>query len=195
MYGPLLVIMPSETWPSNVMIAGPIPILIGDMVTGAISASYGGCVAAILGDWKPVALDEWALSAPFPPPNALADIDTNLWIADSIPDLGGSGFYYPGDARLTGIRLAAPHRARTFTISKGCWPRKRVKTPNARMKEIHHAAVKLGAARVFSLLVSARAETCRRNLAGKIPATIRVDVGRRTAKRVNERTNHLKAEG
>ena len=95
-------------WTSNLMSVGPAVISLGDPVCGLIAASYGGYMAAVLETWKKVAMDDWARTCPYPPPNDLDSIDFNRWAVDALPELGGDGYYYEGPARLTSVRSAAP---------------------------------------------------------------------------------------
>ena len=96
------------------------------MATGTIAASYGGCITAVLETWYPVRYDEWAMGSPFPPPDAMTDLDTNVWIADTLPDLGGAAFFYEGEARMAGVRIKPPpqdphiyHKERQGAKKKG----------------------------------------------------------------------------
>ena len=50
-------------------------------------------MAAILETWHPVSYYDWAMGSPFPPPGAMADLDTDVWIVDTLPDLGGSAYF------------------------------------------------------------------------------------------------------
>ena len=108
------------------MITGPQAILLGDVVTGTLTASYGGHGTAVLETWKTTTYDEWKLLAPLPPPDTVLDLDTHPLTVEGIPDLGGTGFFYNGPARLTAVRISPPpkdlhifHRDRAEAAKNG----------------------------------------------------------------------------
>ena len=90
------------------MLVGPTAVALGDLVCGNVVASYGGYMTAVLDTWRVVKPDDWIALAPVPLPDPRTEIDTNFWTVDSMPELGGSGFYYTGEARLTCVRLSPP---------------------------------------------------------------------------------------
>ena len=71
-------------------------------------ASYGGYATAILENWRPCALDEWNSLSILPDPNPWGDFDTHPMTLAGLPALGGSAYFYPGDADLTGVRVKPP---------------------------------------------------------------------------------------
>ena len=83
-------------------------VLAGDLVTGILTASYGGYQTAILETWKLTTPEEWRLMSPAPPPCPMSDLDFNEATVEGLPVLGGSGFHYEGEARILGVRLAPP---------------------------------------------------------------------------------------
>ena len=93
---------------SNLLVAAPVPLLLGDLVTGIFAATYGGFMTAALDCWRPTDRDEWESLSPLPFPDHIHDIDFNEMTVKGLPSLGGAGFYYPGIQRITGARLAAP---------------------------------------------------------------------------------------
>ena len=95
-------------WTSNFITVGPTAISLGGPATGVTSASYGGYMAAVMDTWALTTMGEWALTSPFPPLCDIETIDMNRWALDSLPELGGDGFYYEGPERLADVRTAAP---------------------------------------------------------------------------------------
>ena len=83
-------------------------LLAGDLVTGVSTATYGGYMTAILESWRLATPDEWRMCCPLPPPCPLTDIDFNQATLEGLPVLGGMGFYYEGEARILGVRMAPP---------------------------------------------------------------------------------------
>ena len=97
-----------QAFSSNLLVTAPIALLLGDMVTGIFAATYGGFMTAALESWRPTTRDEWESISPLNFPDHIHDFDFSEITVSGIPSLGGSGFYYPGEARLAGVRLAAP---------------------------------------------------------------------------------------
>ena len=96
------------TWSSNFLVTAPAAVLAGDLVTGVLTATYGGYMAAILETWRLTTPDEWRMCGPLPPPCPRTEIDINQATVDGLPVLGGMGFYYEGGARILGVRMAPP---------------------------------------------------------------------------------------
>ena len=96
------------TWSSNFLVTQPTALLAGDLVTGVLTATYGGYMAAILESWRLATPDEWRMCSPFPASCPLADIDFNQATLGGLPVLGGMGFYYEKEARISGVRMAPP---------------------------------------------------------------------------------------
>ena len=82
--------------------------MLGECVAGAIAASYGGNMTAVLDTWRVTNADEWHLLCPLPFPDTLAELDTNCWAVDGVPDLGGNAYFYAGESFLTGVRIKPP---------------------------------------------------------------------------------------
>ena len=93
---------------SNLLVTGPIALLLGDLVTGVFAATYGGFLTAALDCWRPTTRDEWESLSPLPFPDHVHDLDFNEMTVKGLPSLGGAGFYYPGIPRVTGVRMAVP---------------------------------------------------------------------------------------
>ena len=93
---------------SNLLVAEPASLLLGDLVTGVFASGYGGFVTAALDCRRPTDRDEWESLSPLPSPGHIQDFDFDEMAAKGIPSLGGAGFYYPGIPRVTGARLAIP---------------------------------------------------------------------------------------
>ena len=86
------------------MVTEAFSLLCGDLILGLFAASYGGYMTAVLDTWRPIRESDFRTL----PRAALIpgeDIDFNPWTVDPLPRLGGSAFYYPGDADLTGARV------------------------------------------------------------------------------------------
>ena len=83
-------------------------ILLGDLVAGILTASYGGHMTAILETWKVTDRNEWKMLAAHPPPDPMTDIDLNWWTIEGLADLGGNAFHYAGEAEITGVRVKPP---------------------------------------------------------------------------------------
>ena len=96
------------TWSSNFLATGPAVVLAGDLVTAVLTASYGGYMTAILETWRLTTQDEWMALGATPLPNPRADIDFNSATVGGLPVLGGSGFYYEGEAWILGVRMGPP---------------------------------------------------------------------------------------
>ena len=97
-----------RTWTSEFLATAPQSLFLGDMVTGALSASYGGIMAAILDTRKLTTMDEWAALDPYEVPLPTTDFDTYTWTLGALPELGGCAFYCEGNARLAAVRIAPP---------------------------------------------------------------------------------------
>ena len=97
-----------KTWSPNCLLTEPASLLLADTVTGALTASYGGYMAAVLEDWRPCTPFEWSMYDRLPDVNPWSGFDAHPLAISGLPCLGGRALYYAGPALLTGVRIAPP---------------------------------------------------------------------------------------
>ena len=97
-----------KTWPSNFAASNPAALRLGDLVYGVLTSSYDAYMTTILETWPTCSTDRWNYIAHFPPADPWGDFDIRPVAIDALPCLGGCAFYYRGDDRVAGIRLAPP---------------------------------------------------------------------------------------
>ena len=100
---------PVQAYSSNLTITDPTAALVGDIVSGVVSANYIGSGRAQLSAWKLADLGDWRSLAP---DTLFGDHygDFEEWTAEWPLVWGGAGFdeHAPVENRISGIRPAPP---------------------------------------------------------------------------------------
>ena len=106
--GPLGRWVEVKTWSPNCTAPDPVTLHLGGLIYGAMAASYGWYMAAVLETWSPCSEDRFYICTPYPCPDPWCDFDFHQMTVDGLPTLGGFAFYYTGEARLAGVRVSPP---------------------------------------------------------------------------------------
>ena len=99
-----------RAYSSNAAIASACPILLGDAITGIVTANYGGSGRACLDGWKLASMTDWQI---FAPDTVITSEDFGHfddWTCDWSLVLGGSSFavHEPGENRINTCRICPP---------------------------------------------------------------------------------------
>ena len=93
---------------SNLLSTTSVSVLLGDLVTGIATATFGGHLTCQLESWRRCPDEEWTYGSQSRIPDG-SERDLDHWTWSSLPALGGSGFVVNmRNGYVVGARLAPP---------------------------------------------------------------------------------------
>ena len=91
---------------SNLLSTTSVSVLLGDLVTGIATATFGGHLTCQLESWRRCPDEEWTYGSQSRIPDG-SERDLDHWTWSSLPALGGSGFVVNmRNGYVVGARLA-----------------------------------------------------------------------------------------